>query len=146
MARLRLMRTPFLVALLVVNLLTCPMRCLPCQAETTGDDTAAPATCCCSQHCEPNAESAPLNSRTSERSELPCDGECACPGCICDGAVRCGEIEFCVSTDVVNWLHEVDLVDQSCRGVGAILFRHGPPDPVRMTGRQVRVAHQSWVI
>lgn len=67
-----------LILLLTVNVLTCPLRCLSCDAISAVRGENVPVTACVCCH-----------SESSPGSEAPVPGEepCNCQDCFCDGAL-----------------------------------------------------------
>ncbi|QDS95178.1 hypothetical protein FF011L_39690 [Roseimaritima multifibrata] len=132
------MRSPFLALLLIVNLLACPVRCLSCEAKGTVGEECAQTCVCCSHDQEASPSEVPE----------PCGGDCDCQGCICEGAV----VETCVelpdrAVETVDWL-EPSKSEQQVLGnrIAIFLRRLSFPLGKFLGGREVRVAHQSWLI
>ncbi|MCM2369179.1 hypothetical protein [Aporhodopirellula aestuarii] len=132
------MKSPLLALLLIVNLLACPVRCLSCQTNATAGEESAPVACACCSHCE--------EVPASDLPE-PCGEECNCQDCICEGAVVETDIELPESDLVVEWVLPT-LVDHdvSARYVDFASLRSSRSDGQRVSGRDVRIAHQSWLI
>ncbi len=129
-----------LALLLIVHLLACPLRCQSCEASATAGEASAPAaTSCC-----PHTEDVPA---PDSHDQCP-DGQCSCENCICEGAVVEDDVDLPEATDVfVAWVHTLVLstfpssaLDASFEGQSS-----GPP-AAALSGRDVRIAHQSWLI
>ncbi len=141
------MRTPLFIALLVVNLLMCPLRCFPCQAEVTCDESVAAASCSCCHH-DAQAGPAPTSDLDSKHGDSsPCGGDCNCKNCICEGAVLESDMDLPDPSLVVGWAHVVDARSMLPSFSDAALGSHRDlPSCASRSGRQVRLAHQSWLI
>ncbi len=137
---LRRMKHPLFVALLIVNLLTCPLRCLAFETRATSSAVSTCANFDCCQQCEkvPN---------TDDPAPSPQDKECGCNSCICDGAVVESQAELPDPGPALMWMLPLDLesplqfaVRQTACSAKA---RHVVPF---YSGRGARVAYQSWQI
>ena len=133
-----LMRSPFLALLLIVNLLTCPVRCLSCEAKVTvGEECASPACSCCSYDNECPKSEAPK----------PCGNDCDCKNCICEGAVVEADDELpSQAAQSVVWVVPAMAANQTTKLLVSISSRRSfAPVGQLLCGRDVRVAHQSWL-
>ncbi len=74
------MRNPLLVAIVIVNLLTCPLRCFSCETQVTSNAVSPCTTFGCCEQCEED-------SNADDPAQLPRDKGCACNSCICNGAI-----------------------------------------------------------
>ncbi len=133
------MKSPFLALLLIVNLLTCPVRCLSCEAKVTTDEECAPAACSCCSH----DSEAPV-SQVPE----PCGDDCGCQNCICEGAVVEAPVQLPdLMEHFVVWA--LPLMIDSHAGVDSnSLFarRFFVPTGQFLCGRDACIAYQSWLI
>lgn len=153
------MNSPFLALLLIANLLACPMRCVSCQANAVADEVCAPAACpCCSDAAEELVSQTPEQcpeqcpergpEQCPEQCPEPCENDCNCQNCICEGAVVEADVELPDSVvQAERWVRPALTATttaalsyetswrRSCAPVGQLLC-----------GRDVRVAHQSWLI
>ncbi|MDV6034032.1 MAG: hypothetical protein F9B45_28855 [Phycisphaera sp. RhM] len=132
------MNSPLLALLLIVNLLACPVRCLSCETTVTVSDDRAVETCSCCSH----DDQAPASEQPA-----PCGDDCSCQSCICEGAVIQADSELPDTEFVVSWEQLPPATVACLVGAGDFLTRHaftsaGQP----LCGRDVRVAHQSWLI
>jgi hypothetical protein len=129
--------------LLIVNLLACPVRCLSCETNVAaGEDVATAACSCCSHGVEASASESP------EQSPRPCGDDCNCQNCICEGAVVEADVVLPDSPEQSGqWVRAVMVVNPTA----ALLDEASPrrsraPNGRLLCGRDVRVAHQSWLI
>ncbi len=133
------MKSPFLALLLIVNLLTCPVRCLSCEAKVTTGEECAPAACSCCSH-----DSETPVSQVPE----PCGDDCGCQNCICEGAVVEAAIQLPdLIEHFVAWVQPQMLVSQA--GISSNSFfqqRFAVPAGQFLCGRDARIAYQSWLI
>lgn len=131
------MKSPLFVALLIVNLLTCPIRCLACESHATSSAVSSCATCECCKHCE----QAPVSSPSPESDE------CGCKSCICDGAVVESPAELPDPGPALIWMLPLYLESNRHLGVTEIA---DPADAKHagqiLSGRGARIAYQSWQI
>ncbi|WP_145384799.1 hypothetical protein [Stieleria neptunia] len=132
------MNSPLLALLLIVNLLACPVRCLSCETTAAVGGERAAETCACCSHCD----QAPV-------SELPapCGDECNCQSCICEGAVIQTETELPDTDLMICWQQPTSAPVACSAGQDIFLTRHGFACTGQLRcGRDMRVAHQSWLI
>lgn len=134
------MGRPLLAILLIANLLVCPLRCFSCQTEAVADDNCSGEVCCCCQLADDVNQ--PIDG-----DHLPSE-DCSCPDCICEGAtlergletsqVLTQSILFVCGTDraVIGIEHQFQ-----CLSVG----QENSSDRF-ISGRDARVAYQSWLI
>ncbi|MFG0288751.1 MAG: hypothetical protein ACF8CQ_11270 [Rhodopirellula sp. JB044] len=130
------MKPPLLAVLLIVNLLACPLRCLPCGATAVADEQ--PVTTQCHGCCHDDAAS----TQEQREQSSPCDDGCGMHDCICEGAVV--EVnEPLLPADVrLEWLVHDDVPGGFSSRSNTFLWR----STAVVCGRDVRVAHQSWLI
>ncbi len=132
------MKSPLLILLLIVNLLACPLRCLSCGVNTERSEEIAPAACACCSH----DDEAPV-SETPE----PCEDDCNCQNCICDGAVIDAAAELPDADFLVSWVQPMLLATRSFVGHCEFLTRRAcDPCGYLQCGRDRCAAHQSWLI
>ncbi|QDT04993.1 hypothetical protein K227x_33910 [Rubripirellula lacrimiformis] len=133
------MKSPFLALLLIANLLACPVRCISCEANVAAVEECAAAACSCCSHADEAQQ-----SHTPE----PCDGDCDCQNCICEGAVVEADVELPDSADQAD--DGLLLVPNSSVTVARLcectVRRSRAPVGPFVCGRDVRLAHQSWLI
>ncbi|EMI53281.1 secreted protein [Rhodopirellula sallentina SM41] len=135
------MKSPLLAVLLIVNLLACPLRCLPCGATAVADEQ--PATTQCHGCCHDDAAS----TQEQREQSSPCSDGCGMHDCICEGAV----VEISgphLPADVpLEWLVLNDVLSGFSFRSNTLLPRSSAVVSGRHScGRDVRVAHQSWLI
>ncbi len=131
------MKSVLLALLLIVNLLMCPLRCVACELTATVGQVPAVTHCCCS-HCE--------DAPVSESPE-PCDGECDCDDCICEGAVLEADVELSVPTAYFDAAQPADLVLATIdRQVTLVARDRASTAGPLLSGRDLRVSHQSWLL
>jgi len=141
------MKTPLFIALLVVNLLTCPLRCFSCQTEATCNESDAEATCSCCHHDESSAPASTSDLDPKRGDSSPCGDDCNCMNCICEGAVLESDLDLPDPSLVVAWTNVVHVRSMSLFSSDANwCSRRGLPFCASLSGRQVRLAHQSWLI
>ncbi len=132
------MKSPLLALLLIVNLLACPVRCLSCETNSAAGEQSISAGCRCCSHSDQTTQ--------SEHPE-PCDDECDCQNCICEGAVVESDIELPETDAFVGVLPIVRLAAKTALQPSE--FRSQRLDALGgrlLSGRDVRVANQSWLI
>ncbi len=138
------MRSPIFVLLLIVNLLACPLRCVSCETGAAIDGNCAATQCLCCASSDGNSASDSLP--TSESPE-PCGDDCNCQNCICEGALVEGDVELPNATDEVSlWTHWLADGRTDSAVLQIPLTRSHAPAGQFVCGRDVRVAHQSWLI
>ena len=135
---LLVMKSPILVVLLIVNLLTCPLRCLACESQSASSVESACATCACCSECDPV---------TVPDAPVPHDDNCGCTSCICEGAVVVNPVELPELGPTLHWLLPLCL-DGLYPSIGSEFlerhaFRHSG---LIFSGRDARISHQSWQI
>lgn len=133
------MRSHLFSLLLIVNLLMCPLRCLSCEANLVTSENGAPGACsCCSL-----GDDAP----TPEAPE-PCRDDCNCQSCICEGAVVEADVELPDSVSHSGqWVRPHLTANLTAALLNkASLRRSRAPVGQFLCGRDVRAAHQSWLI
>ncbi len=136
---LRRMKNPLFVALLIVNLLTCPLRCLACEMQATSSAVSSCATCECCKH----NEEAPVSSP----APLPENDECGCKSCICDGAVVESPAELPDPGPALIWMLPLYLESHLPIGVSEIADTAEAKHVGQiLSGRGARIAYQSWQI
>ena len=137
------MKLPCLLLLLIVSLLTCPMRCYSCYASGDERQQCAQAKCdCCS-----NCGEAPDSSGSEPGSPEPCGEDCDCQDCICKGAIIDAAPEWQIAECPVIWVTPAMLMVRPLVVYGnsqrrSFLNQHGRP----FGGRDARIALQSWLI
>lgn len=143
------MNSPFLALLLIANLLVCPLRCVSCQANAVADEVCAPAACPCCSH----AEEEPVSQtpeQCPERCPEPCENDCNCQNCICEGAVVEADVELPSSVGVDHaerWVPPALTAATTAALSSETSWRRTcAPTGRLLCGRDVRVAHQSWLI
>ncbi len=137
------MKSPLFALLLIVNLLACPVRCLSCESTATVGEDRAVETCSCCSH----GDAAPLSELPLSELPAPCGDDCSCQSCLCEGAIIQAEVELPGAEWIVSW--EIPIEPTAARVVGKNAIVHGHPyclDRQLLCGRDVRVAHQSWLI
>ncbi len=132
------MNSLFFVLLLIVNQLTCPLRCLAYESHAASSGESSRATCDCCAHSEQAPE-----SDTSE----PHEEGCSCRSCICDGAVFEHAVELSDPGPTLSWLLPLHLKLSQA----AALAETAPSSAFMLggrihSGRDARIAHQSWQI
>jgi hypothetical protein len=136
---LKRMKNPLFVALLIVNLLTCPLRCLACETYATSSAVSCCATCECCEHCDESSSSTPAPPLKSD--------ECGCKSCICEGAVVASRAELPDPGPPLIWMLPIYLKIHLHFGVSEIA---DPTDAMHagqiLSGRGARLAYQSWQI
>lgn len=143
-ARLNSMKSPLLVVILIVTLLTCPMRCFACESHATHSDADACATCeCCPLHEDALSTDAPI----PRGDPIPHGEQCLCTNCICAGAVVETAAELPDRAPPLIWMLSRYLKTQSSTQSKEWLAPDGSTHADRMlSGRGALIAHQSWQI
>lgn len=128
-----------LALLLIVNLLTCPVRCLSCEANGVVGAECTPTACSCCSHSDEAPES---------EFPDPCGDPCDCQNCICEGAVI--EADVALPDSAVQWVvwvqHAVPTIQTGDFLNETFSRRSRAPAGQFLCGRDVRIAHQSWLI
>lgn len=132
------MQSPLLVLLLTINLLACPVRCvwyepIP-EAETEGASVAC--SCCSLDDCDPIS-----------KTPRPCEEDCCCQDCICEGATNDSRVELSDVQLIVSWelpTHLLGILVEGrfhlCSTRSLVLQEH------LLHGRDRCIALQSWLI
>jgi len=132
------MKSPLLALLLIVNLLTCPVRCLSCEAKVATGEACAQVACSCCPH--------DTESPVSDDVPEPCGDDCGCQNCICEGAVVETAAQLLDSMEhFIAWVR----LPASCSGADVTSFytRRFVVLPGQfLSGRAARIAYQSWLI
>jgi|SRR6056297_143573 len=125
--------------LLIVNLLACPVRCLSCETNSAAGEESASAVCSCCSHSDESP---------SPDSPEPCGDDCGCQNCICEGAVVEADVALPDAPDQSGqWVRAVMAVNPTTALVDETSLRRSRcPNGRLICGRDVRVAHQSWLI
>ncbi len=136
---LRSMRHPLLVAILIVSLLTCPLRCFACETHAMPSAVSSCASCECCKHCEEVPASNPI--------PFPESDECLCNSCICDGAVVESPAGLPDLGPGLIWMLPLRLESHVQFGIS----QFADPAAVKhvgqtLSGRGARLAYQSWQI
>lgn len=126
--------------LLIVNLLSCPSRCMSCQAATASVNGGVPAGCSCC-HYKPD-------SPVSESSEDSPSDDCLCPNCICEGATLQDSLELPdANTQEASFGYWSAASERDVTAVIMQEFARETKDDNRYNcGRDARIAHHSWLI
>jgi hypothetical protein len=137
------MKSSLLALLLIVNLLTCPLRCLSCYASGDEGQQSAQAKCDCCTDCN----KAPASSASEPGLPGPCEEDCDCQDCICKGAIIDAAAEWQIADCSVIWVTPAMLMVQPLVVYGnsqrrSFLNQHGRP----FYGRDARIALQSLLI
>lgn len=129
---------PLWIVLLIVNILTCPSRCISCDAITTEGDNVTVAACSCC-----HADECPASE-----SPVPCEDGCDCQNCFCDGAVVEDGPELpVVSFEVAMW--DFIWIDLGQLSDSTYFRRHQNQIPLHgqfACGRDTRIGMQSLLI
>jgi hypothetical protein len=132
------MKQPLLVLLLIVNLLTCPLTCIASESQSAfgvGD------ACGCCDCCSP-CEEVPAFDDTK-----PHDQDCSCKSCICEGAVVSNPVELPDSEHAGSWVLPIQLATQVPLHSTGLFGNHwSEHSGTILSGRDARIAHQSWQI
>ena len=127
-----------LVALLIANLLACPMRCQSCQAGVAPLEDRQDSACGCCH------ESQPVEAPQSD-SDLPND-ECSCTSCICEGATIQDDLKILGDPElsVADWIVDGDVFASKVSAPSIF----APPclPPFFGSSRNALVAYQVWLI
>lgn len=132
------MKSPIFALLLIVNLLTCPLRCMACESHAAAGVEDKCATCdCCSDSEEP---AAPQDTE-------PHDQDCGCKSCVCEGAVVASAVELPLADMAFCWILPIhlELPSQECSLVLGDISAFSSFGLI-YSGRGARIAHQSWQI
>ncbi|WP_302117581.1 hypothetical protein [Allorhodopirellula heiligendammensis] len=132
------MRSALIALLLIVNLLTCPLRCTSCAANVSVSEQSAPAICrCCS-----DAECA-----ADPEAPVPCSDDCGCENCICEGAVLEADVELSSPMEYSVGEPPLHCVAATfCRRQANLLDHPASSARPFLSGRELRVSHQSWLL
>lgn len=130
------------ILLLIVNILTCPLRCISCEANAATGNDVARATCSCC-----HAEACPADFATP-KTPVPCEDDCDCHNCFCDGAVvENGPGLLVAAFQMTQWLSFSVVLNQA--GVSSIVLTGQNPIPLHgwfACGRDARIGLQSLLI
>ncbi len=132
------MRPSLLALVLIVNLLTCPLRCMSCESHASISVESECASCdCCSL-----SDNVPGSNDSDPQNQ-----DCGCSCCVCEGAVVSSPVELPEVIAVVCWLLPLQL-NLSVQD-GLLVFveaNSSGPFGHTFSGRGARIAHQSWQI
>ncbi len=129
-------------ALLILNILTCPLRCLSCEAIAAIDENVSVAACSCC-----HAEACPTEFPAS-KIPVPCDDGCNCQDCFCEGAVVESGPEWIVAAfESMSW----DFLALDLNQPDDSAFLLAEPDHAALhgrfiCGRDARISLQSLLI
>ncbi|GAB5442203.1 MAG: hypothetical protein Fues2KO_25520 [Fuerstiella sp.] len=145
------------ILLLIANLLVCPLRCAGAgaAAKSTDDGGSAGCHCCAKKVCEatgdadrsesvkpPYAPEALKADSPKGQHQLPAE-DCACPSCICEGAMPSSPAE------IQGVQHSALLVtccaDSAAVSAAKVVSRMDQPPPPRPPREKLSL-QQSWLI
>ena len=142
--------------LLIVTLLTCPIRCMSCDSYATSlrnspgmegqHTTVDPCETqpCCEECRQENLSNSPY---PSSQNTDPCKHDCKCKGCVCNGAVLSLVVSFPQPLGVLCWITPTHLVSHSRKTASEILHLYEFGRTIHgIFGRDARIAHHSWQI
>lgn len=132
------MKSPFLALLLILNVMSCPARCLSCEAKDVTDKVCAQAVCTCCPH--------ETESPTSDDVPQPCGDDCGCQNCICEGAVVESTVQL---PDLIEYFTAWVRQPNSYSGADVtslLMQRFVALRGQFLTGRDTCIAYQSWLI
>lgn len=136
------------VLLLIVGLLNCPLHCSggPQSVQTAvGKESAI--SCCCASHCRVPAKAACETHLAHQEQAPPAPGQCECTDCLCKGAVLPDKATVQDAFVAGLWAADLTLPPAS---LSADRFTAsldgGPPEPVAVAGRPLRLLVQSLQI
>lgn len=132
------MKNVSIVILLVVNLLTCSLRCMSCDWQLPCDNKVVSHGCSC---CETKNQIPP------PYDPVPQKQDCGCTSCLCDGALISSSETTPRVDAIMAWLPpaHLRLVDKMHLVEPHDVDVFGPLGRF-LTGRDARIAHQSWQI
>lgn len=126
---------------LVAGLLACPLRCSARSLVSSPDDHVQAVNCCCGG-CD-------TESNTAERSsDCPQDEGCDCGNCICNGAVITNDADIAAEVDpeFVVFLTPIEVRLSGPISLTARVNHDQRCVHRYLSGRDARIAHQSWLI
>lgn len=132
------MKSVPVVLLLIVNLLTCPLRCLALESHVAASVESSCATCSCCLTCD--------EVRISDNS-VPLDDDFDCKSCVCEGAVTEHSVELPESEPQLSWLLPLDIEFIQSAALAELVKSNALTWSAHsFSGRDARIAHQSWQI
>ncbi|GEM_PF-3063660 len=137
--KLNIMSSLAIHFLLVFSLLACPLRCLESHQNAVDESVAVGCGCCAGDSLETLA--------ATPSGGCPLEG-CACGDCICQGAISKDEVRFQPVTDFAAYLTMQVANSYAWPAPAETVTACNRSDLLRPlpSGRDVRVAHQSWLI
>ena len=137
-----------LTSLLLLGLLTCPVRCALGAVGASGSPSQATVRCSC---CKAAAD-AGQQEVSSEEDPQPAEDDCGCTDCLCQGAISEAASHRDLAEDLTasataDLLSPALLLDQlGPSGAPRTVGGDQPPASWCWSGRQTRIAHQSFLI
>lgn len=127
-------------ALLITNLLVCPLRCFSCQTGSIGEGCVIESTCGCCADATVGVPGSPEKS--------PEQHQCACPSCICEGATLQDAPEVPPADALIaleSW--PVDAAAVTAPRVALISASPESSDspPAAPAGRVALIAYRCWL-
>jgi len=127
--------------LLIACLLACPLRCAGCQTVSSVDDPQVTVGCSC---CSGGGTVA--NEQSSDGPGDCPDDFCDCGSCICNGAVTSNDGEVSAAIDLDFWVFLTPIKDQTSGDMIRRANDKHRTGGAYLSGRDARIAHQSWLI
>lgn len=135
------------VLLLIVGLLNCPLHCSggP-QSDQTADTKESAGSCCCASHRRVPAKQE-CDVHLAHEQVPPLPGQCECTDCLCKGAVLT-EADTAHDTFLAAlWATDLTPPPSSLTADHfTVSLDGGPPEPVAVVGRPLRLLVQSLQI
>jgi hypothetical protein len=127
--------------ILTFCLLACPVRCSAHSVPAQADRSIQVVGCSCCGGCEAEPDDG------EKSSDCPDDG-CDCGNCICHGAVTQNDVDLASAADLDFWVFlspiEVRLSNDTSLRVSPT--HNQLTGNSYLSGRDARIAHQSWLI
>ncbi len=151
------MRSPVLALMLIASVLACPLRCLSCKvnastrANVAASEPNIESTHSCCSHCH----EVPESDSPASNAPAPSHNDCDCQACICEGAVVEADAEVpdqsLDAMPLFSWVppplatHALTGHD-TARRIELLMRCSFASSRQLLSGRNARLAHQSWLI
>lgn len=135
-----------LTVLLLFGLLACPVRCASGSAEFWTDGSKDASVCSCCQH-----DSALADQDRSSGAPRPVEQDCGCTDCLCEGAISGVASQRDMAIDLaegasVELASRLQWLDRLAQVHAPAFWLSDTSTGWYRTGRETRVAHQSFLI
>jgi hypothetical protein len=127
--------------ILIAGLLACPVRCFARSVVSSADGSVQSDGCSCCGGCD-------TESDAGEKSKDCPDDGCDCGNCICNGAItqNDADVTAAVDFDFCVFLAPIEVLLSSNTSLSVYPNQDQRHAHRYLSGRDARIAHQSWLI